>query len=99
MRVLPGWVEPGHSCLCACAVAYCGFCQLVADAMATACLIALFFVDGWLVPIDPSCFQSSTNVLILLLTIDCPDPFLSGMIFVLSAESIGRAFHQSWRGN
>ena len=48
--------------------------------MATACLIAFFFVDGWLVPIDPSFFQSSTSVLILLLTIDRLDPFLSGMV-------------------
>jgi hypothetical protein len=41
--------------------------------MATDCLIAFFFDDGWLVPIDPSFFQSSTNVLILLLTIDRAD--------------------------
>jgi hypothetical protein len=56
--------------------------------MATACLIAFFFVGGWLVPIDPSFFQSSTSVLILLLTIDWLDPFLSGMILVLPPESI-----------
>ena len=52
--------------------------------MATACLIAFFFVGGWLVPIDPSFFQSSTSVLILLLTTDWLDPFLSGMLFLLS---------------
>jgi NADH:ubiquinone oxidoreductase subunit H len=52
----------------------------LANAMATACLIAVFFVGGWLVPIDPSFFQSSTNVLILLLTVDWLDPFLSGMM-------------------
>jgi hypothetical protein len=62
------------------------------NAIATACLIALFLVGGWLVPIDPSFFQSSTNVLMLLLTTDWVDPFLSGMIVLLSAESIGRAF-------
>jgi hypothetical protein len=67
--------------------------------MATACLIAFFFVGGWLVPIDPSFFQSSTSVLILPLTADWLDPFLSGMIFLLSAESIGRALHQSRRCN
>src|SRR5665647_204054 len=67
--------------------------------MATACLIAFFFVGGWLVPIDPSFFHSSTSVLILLLTTDWLDPFLSGMIFLLSVESIGRAFHQSRRCN
>src|SRR5487761_2032135 len=69
------------------------------NAMATACLIAFFFVGGWLVPIDPSFFQSSTSVLILLLTTDWLAPFLSGMIFLLSADSIGRAFHQSRRCN
>ena len=47
--------------------------------MATACLTAFVFVGGWLVPIDPSFFQSSTNVLMLLLTTDLLDPFLSGM--------------------
>src|ERR1035437_4066713 len=67
--------------------------------MATACLIAFFFVGGWLVPIDPSFFQSSTSVLILLLTTDWLDPFLSGMVFLLSAESMRRALHQSRRCN
>jgi hypothetical protein len=67
----------------------------LANAMATACLIAFFFVGGWLVPIDPSFFQSSTSVLILLLMTDRPGPFLSGMFFVPFAESIGHAFHQS----
>src|SRR5450759_486444 len=67
--------------------------------MATACLIAFFLVVGCLAPIDPSFFQSSTSVLILLLTTDWLDPFLSGMIFLPSTESIGRAFHQSWRCN
>ena len=62
-------------------------------AMATACLIAFFFVAGWLVPIEPSFFYSSTSVLILLLTTDWVDPFLSGMIFLLFEELIGRAFH------
>ncbi|MDP3617196.1 MAG: hypothetical protein Q8R49_05185, partial [Rhodoferax sp.] len=56
----------------------------VANAMATACWIAFFFVGGWLVPIDPSFFQSFTSVLILLLTTDWLDPFLSGMLFLLS---------------
>src|SRR5665811_572032 len=65
--------------------------------MATACLIAFFFVGGWLVPIDPSFFQSSTSVLILLLTTDWLDPFLRGMLFLLSAESIGHAFRESRR--
>src|SRR5450759_5543864 len=69
------------------------------NAMATACLIAFFFVDGWLAPIDPSFFQSSTSVLMLLLTTDWLDPFLSGMIFLLSADSIGRALYQSRRCN
>jgi hypothetical protein len=69
------------------------------NAMATACLIALFFVGGWLVPIDPSFFQSSTSVLMLLLTTDWLDPFLSGMISLLFAESIGRALYQSRRCN
>ena len=50
-------------------------------------------------PIDPSWFQSSTSVLILLLTTDWLDPFLSGMVFLLTAESVGRAFHPSRRGN
>src|SRR5450759_981601 len=67
--------------------------------MATACLIAFFLVGGWLVPIDPSFFHSSTSVLILPLTTDWSDPFLSGMIFPLSAESIGRVFHHSARCN
>lgn len=49
------------------------------NAMATACLTAFVFVGGWLVPIDPSFFQSSTNVLMLLLTTDLLDPVLSGM--------------------
>src|SRR5450759_295815 len=71
----------------------------LANAMATACLIAFFFVGGWLAPIDPSFFQSSTSVLILLLTTGWLDPFLSGMIFLLSAASIGRALHQSRRCN
>jgi hypothetical protein len=57
-------------------------------------LIAFFFVGGWLVPIDPSFFQSSTSVLILLLTTDWLDPFLSGILFLHSAKSIGHAFHQ-----
>ena len=68
------------------------------SAMATACLITFFFVGGWLVPIDPSFFQSSTSVLMLLLTTDWLDPFLRGMLFLLSAESIGRAFRQSQPG-
>src|SRR5471030_691485 len=67
--------------------------------MATACLIAFFFVGGWLVPIDPSSFHSCTSVLILLLTTDWLNPFLSGIIFLLSAELIGRVFHQSRRCN
>lgn len=50
------------------------------NAIATACLMALVFVGGWLVPIDPSLFQSSTNVLMLRLTTTLLDPFLSGMI-------------------
>lgn len=45
-------------------------------------------------PIDPSFFQSSTIVLILLLTIDWLDPFLSDMICLLFSESIVCAFHQ-----
>src|SRR5665647_33634 len=65
--------------------------------MATACSIAFFMVGGWLVPINPFFFHSSTSVLILLLMTNWLDPFLSGMIFLLSAESIGRAFHQSRR--
>jgi hypothetical protein len=65
--------------------------------MATACLMAFFLDGGWLVPIDPSFFQSSTSVLILLLTTAWLDPFLSGTIFLLSAESIGRVFNQSRR--
>jgi hypothetical protein len=69
----------------------------LANAMATACLIAFFFVGGWLVPIDPSFFQSSTSVLILLLTTVLLVPFLSGMIFLQTAELIGRPFHQSRR--
>src|ERR1039458_9861628 len=69
------------------------------NAMATACLIAFFFVGGWLAPIDPSFFQSSTSVLMLLLTTDWLDPFLRRMVFLLSADSIGRAFHQSRRCN
>ena len=64
----------------------------LANAMATACLIAFFFVGGWLVPIDPSFSHSSTSILILLLTADRPDPFLSGMLYLLSAELSGRAF-------
>jgi hypothetical protein len=64
----------------------------VANAMATACLIAFFFVGGWLVPIDPSFFQSSTSVLILLLTTDWLDPFLSGMLFLLSYNFLFRRF-------
>lgn len=44
------------------------FLPALDNAMATACLIAFVLVDGWLAPIDPSFFQSSTNVLILLLT-------------------------------
>jgi hypothetical protein len=58
----------------------------LSNAMAMACLIAFSFVGGWLVPIDPSFFQSSTSVLILRLTIDWLDPFLSGMIFLLFAN-------------
>ncbi|HEX7455448.1 MAG TPA: hypothetical protein VF296_05330 [Gallionella sp.] len=58
----------------------------LSNAMATACLIAFFFVGGWLVPIDPSFFHSSTSVLILLLTTDWLDPFLSGIIFLLFAD-------------
>src|ERR1035437_7566278 len=69
------------------------------NAMATACLIAFFFVGGWLAPIDPSFFQSSTSVLMLLLTTDWLDPFLSSMIFLLSADSIGRVLYRSRRGN
>src|ERR1035437_10161738 len=65
--------------------------------MATACLIAFFFVGGWLVPIDPSFFQSSTSVLILLLTTDWLDPFFSGIIFLPSAESMERAFPRRWK--
>jgi hypothetical protein len=49
-------------------------------AMATACLIAFALVGGWLLPIDPSLFQSSTNVLMLRLTTDLLDPDLSGTI-------------------
>lgn len=49
--------------------------------MATACLIALLLVGGWLVPIDPSFFHSSTRALILRLTTDLLDPFLSGMSY------------------
>jgi hypothetical protein len=64
----------------------------LAKAMATACLIAFFFVNGWLVPIDPSFSHSSNSSLILLLTADWPDPFLSGTLFLLPAELIGRAF-------
>ncbi|HEY5581835.1 MAG TPA: hypothetical protein VIK56_11865 [Rhodoferax sp.] len=64
----------------------------VANAIATACLIAFFFVGGWLVPIDPSFFQSSTSVLILLLTTDWLDPFLSGMLFLLSYNFLFRRF-------
>jgi hypothetical protein len=60
-------------------------------------LDCFFFVGGWLVPIDPSFFHSCTIVLILLLTTDWLNPFLSGMISLLSAVSIGRAFHQSRR--
>ncbi len=59
------------------------------NAMATACLIAFFLVGGWLLPIDPSFFQSSTSVLILLLTTDWLAPFLSGMMFILVSESLG----------
>ena len=62
------------------------------NAIATACLIAFFFVVGWLVPIDPSFFQSSTSVLILLLTTDWLLPLLSGMTFLQSAESSGCMF-------
>ena len=58
----------------------------LANAMATACLIAFFLVVGWLVPIAPSFFQSSTSVLILLLTTGWLDPFLSGTIFLLTSE-------------
>jgi hypothetical protein len=61
-------------------------------AMATACLIAFFFVDGWLVPIDPSFFQSSTSVLMLLLTTARLDPFLSGMAILLSRQFLGDWF-------
>ena len=50
-------------------------------------------------PIDPSFFQSSTSVLILLLTTDWLDPFLRGMIFLLSPESIEHGFHETRRGN
>jgi NADH:ubiquinone oxidoreductase subunit H len=71
----------------------------LANAMAMACLTAFSFVGGWLVPIDPSFFQSSTSVLILLLTIDWLAPFLSGMIFLLLVASIEYAFHQSRRCN
>jgi hypothetical protein len=67
------------------------------SAMATACLIAFFLVGGWLVPIEPSFFHSSTSVLILPLTTDWLDHFLSGMTILLSAESIGRGLHQSRR--
>jgi len=56
------------------------------NAMATACLIAFFLVGGWLVPIDPSFLQSSTSVLMLLLTTDWLDPFLRGMLFLLAAD-------------
>jgi NADH:ubiquinone oxidoreductase subunit H len=63
------------------------FLPAFANAIATACSIAFFFVGGWLVPIDPSFFQSSTNVLILLLTTDWLDPFLSGTMF-LSASAM-----------
>src|ERR1039458_1900408 len=69
------------------------------NAMATACLIAFFFVGGCLVPIDASFFQSSTSVLILLLTTDWLDPFLRGMILLLSPESIEHGFHETRRGN
>lgn len=69
------------------------------NAMATACLIAFFFVSGWLLPIDPSFFQSSTSVLILLLTTDWLDPFLRGMLFLLSPKSSEHAFHETRRGN
>src|ERR1035437_8006485 len=55
--------------------------------MATACLIAFPLVAGWLLPIDPFFFQSSTSVLILLLTTAWLVPFLSGMACLQSAES------------
>jgi hypothetical protein len=67
------------------------------NAMATACVIAFFLVGGRLVPIDPSFFQSSTSVLILLLTTDRLAPLLSGMMFILVAESMGSAFQQAQR--
>src|ERR1035437_3874413 len=44
-------------------------------------------------------FSGLPNHFRLLLTTDWPDPFLSGMIFPLSAKSVGRAFHQSRRCN
>jgi hypothetical protein len=56
------------------------------NAIATACLTAFVFVGGWLVPIDPSLFQSSTNVLMLLLTTNLLDPVLSGMLGLLGEE-------------
>ena len=63
------------------------------NAIATACLIAFFFVAGWLAPIDPLVFQPSTSVLILLLTSDWPDPFLIGMLVLLSTNSrVTRAY-------
>ncbi|MBK8119156.1 MAG: hypothetical protein IPK39_08065 [Sulfuritalea sp.] len=46
-----------------------------------------FFVGGWLLPIDPSFFQSSTKALMLLLTIDLLAPAFSGMALLLSAAS------------
>ena len=69
------------------------------NAMATACLIAFFLVDGWLAPSDPSFFQPPTKVLILLLTVVRLEPFLRGMAFLLSAKLMGRATHQLRRGN
>jgi len=75
---------------------------LVAIAIGQACersriefLIAFFLVGGWSVPVDPSFFQSPARVLLLLLTAGWLNPFLSVTIFLLSADSIGRAFHQS----
>jgi hypothetical protein len=54
--------------------------------------------DDWCLSTHPY-FQSSTSVLILLLTTDWLDPFLRGMIFLLSPESIEHGFHETRRGN
>jgi hypothetical protein len=67
----------------------------LANEMATACLIAFFFVCGWLLTIDPSVFHSSTSILILLLTTDRLEPFLSGVCyFVFAKSSSPRAMFQ-----